>query len=355
MRTLKSITILGLLPMLVACGGRPTATSPKPVRVKVTRVGAVQINGERGYSGTVTEESGVSLSFSTAGTVKALYVSEGQMVSAGQTIALLDGANQSSTLASSHAVTVQARQGLRQAQDTYNRSKGLHASGVISDAKWVQAQTALAEAREAVRSAEALERISKKSVGDTRLTAPYAGYISRKQVDVGQNVAPGEMVAELMHIDRVKVKISVPEGEIDKIQKGEEMMVRCDAVGGEPFYGRVAEKGVDADPLSRTYDVKLLLDNPQHRLLPGMICQVYSRFRRGQTSVFVPADVVQLNEDNRYFVWVVSNGKATKRFINFVADTSQGVRVNGGLQPGDLLITDGQQKVSEGTACEIIR
>ena len=132
-------------------------------------------------------------------------------------------------------------------------------------------------------------------------------------------------------------------------------MVRCDAVGDEPFYGRVAEKGVDADPLSRTYDVKLLLDNPQHRLLPGMICQVYSRFQRGQTSVFVPANVVQLNEDNRYFVWVVSNGKASKRFINFVADTSQGVRVNGGLQPGDLLIVEGQQKVSEGTVCEIIK
>lgn len=341
--------------MLVACGGKPTSTSPKPVKVKVTRVGAVQINGERGYSGTVTEENGVSLSFSTAGTVKAINVAEGQMVAAGQVIAVLDGANQSSTLASSHAVTVQARQSLRQAQDTYNRSKGLHESGVISDAKWVQAQTALAEAKEAVRSAAALEQISRKNVGDTRLTAPYAGYISRKQVEVGQNVAPGEMIAELMHIDRVKVKISVPESEIDKIEKGEEMMVRCDAVGSEPFYGRVAEKGVDADPLSRTYAVKILLDNPQHRLLPGMICKVYSRFRRGQTSVFVPANVVQLNEDNRFFVWVVSGGKARKRFIHFVADTSQGVRVNGGLEPGDLLIVDGQQKVSEGTLCEIIK
>lgn len=323
--------------------------------MKVTRVGAVQINGERGYSGTVTEENGVSLSFTTAGTVKAIYVAEGQMVKAGQTIAVLDGANQNSTLASSHAVTMQAQQALRQAQDTYNRSKGLHASGVISDAKWVQAQTALAEAKEAVRSAAALERISRKSMGDTRLTAPYAGYISRKPVEVGQNVAPGEMIAELMHIDRVKVKISVPENEIDMIQKGEVMMVCCDAVGGQSFYGRVVEKGVEADPLSRTYDVKIMLDNPQHRLLPGMICQVYSRFQRGQMSVFVPANVVQLNEDNRFFVWVVSGGKARKRFIHFVADTSQGVRVNGGLEPGDLLIVEGQQKVSEGTVCEIIK
>lgn len=355
MKTIKYLIFFGLLSLLSACGHKSSSSSTQPVKVKVERVGAIQINGARGYSGTVTEENGVSLSFSTAGTVRSIPVSEGQMVSAGQLIAVLDGANQNSTLASSHAVTMQAQQGLRQAQDTYNRSKGLHESGVISEAKWVQAQTALAEAKEALRSAQALERISRKGMGDTRLTAPYAGYIARKAVEVGQNVAPGEMIAELMHIDRVKVKISVPENEIDEIQRGEVMMVRCDAVGGEPFYGRVVEKGVDADPLSRTYDVKIMVDNPQHRLLPGMICQVYSRFRRGQTSVFVPANVVQLNEDNRFFVWVVSGGKARKRFIHFVADTSQGVRVSGGLEPGDLLIVEGHQKVSEGTVCEIIK
>ena len=71
------------------------------------------------------------------------------------------------------------------------------------------------------------------------------------------------------------------------------------------FYGKVIEKGVTADPLSRTYDVKLLVDNPDHKLLPGMICQVYSRFSRGQMSVFVPAKVVQINPDNRMCVWIV--------------------------------------------------
>lgn len=354
-RSLKRLMIIVVVFVLSACGGHQEKASQKAVKVKVTQVGAVQVNGERGYSGTVTEENGVSLSFSTAGTIRTMPVSEGQMVSRGQLIATLDGVDQASTLSSAHAVTQQARQALRQAQDTYNRSKGLHEAGVISDAKWVQAQTALEEAREALKSAAALENISRKGQGDTRLTAPYAGYISTKATDVGQNVIPGEMVVKLVHIDRVKVKISVPEAEIEAITPGETMLITCDALSGQAFYGRVVEKGVSADPLSRTYEVKLLIDNPQHKLLPGMICNVYSRFTRGQTSVFVPANVVQLNEDNRVFVWVVKDGKATKRFINFLADTSQGVRVSGGLQPGDLMIVEGQQKVSEGTKCEIVK
>lgn len=344
-----------MLAALASCGGKQEETAQKAVKVKVQQVGEVQVNGERGYSGTVAEENGVSLSFSTAGTIRTMPVSEGQMVSRGQLIATLDGSDQHNTLGSTHAVTQQARTALSQAQDTYNRSKGLHESGVISDAKWVQAQTALAEAKEALKSAEALEGIAKKGQGDTRLTAPYAGYISTKSADVGQNVIPGEMVVKLVHIDRVKVSIGVPEGEVEQIKKGEEMMISCDALGKAVFYGRVVELGVTADPLTRTYDVKLLVDNPGHKLLPGMICNVYSRYRRGEMSVFVPAKVVQLNPDNKMFVWIVKNGKATKRFINFIGDTSQGVRVSGGLEPGDNLIVEGQQKVSEGTMCTIIK
>lgn len=225
---------------------------------------------------------------------------------------------------------------------------------MITEARWVRAQTALREAEEALKAARAMERVPQKAQGDTRLTAPFAGYVAHKAADPGQNVMPGAMVVKLVHIDRVKVKISVPETDVEQIKKGETMLVRCDATGNGPFYGKVVERGVDADPLSRTYEVRLLVDTPRHQLLPGMVCDVYSRFTRGETSVFVPAEVVQLNPDNRMFVWVVSNGRAAKRFIHFVADTSQGVRVNGGLEPGDELIVEGQQMVSEGTRCETI-
>ncbi len=342
-----------LLAGLCSCESKQSE-GKKPVRVKVMRVGAVQVIGSRGYSGTVEEESGVSLSFPMAGTVRQMAVDEGQMVTRGQLVATLDATDQSASLAASRATTEQARQALHQARDAYNRAKGLYEGGVMTEAKWVEAQTTLREAEEALKSAQALERVPQKAQGDTRLRAPFAGYVAHRAADPGQNVLPGAMVAELVHIDRVKVKISVPETDVEQIKKGETMLVKCGATGGTPFYGKVVERGVDADPLSRTYVVKLLVDNPQHQLLPGMICDVYSQFTRGETSVFVPAEVVQLNPDNRMFVWVVKDGRATKRFIHFVADTSQGVRVNGGLEPGDELIVEGQQMVSEGTRCEPI-
>lgn len=355
MRNLRWLFPMFVFVALYGCGGKQANSVQKPVRVKVRQVDVVQVNGENSYSGTVEEESGVSLSFPVAGTVQRMAVDEGQMVRRGQLVATVNATGQIGALQSAHAVTQQAREAYRQALDTYNRSKGLHQSGVISDSKWVQAQTALAEAREGVRSSMAMETVARKGTGDTRLMAPFSGYISEKAADVGQNVLPGAMVVKLVHIDRVKVSISVPEDEVNQIRNGEVMMIRCAAIDGAVFYGKVIEKGVTADPLSRTYDVKLLVDNAGHKLLPGMICQVYSRFSRGHMSVFVPANVVQINPDNKMFVWIVKNGRATKRYINYLSDTSQGVRVNGGLDPGDMLIVEGQQKVSEGTRCEIIK
>ncbi len=353
LRTLLSA--VALMGILGSCSNKPTAKQDAPVRVKVMEVGSVQVNGEKGFSGTVVEESGVSLSFSVTGTIRTMNVDEGQMVSRGQLVATVDGADQANAHASAHAVTGQARAALNKAQDDYKRAKALHDAGVISESKYVSALTALQGAREAVNSAAALENISRKTNRDTRLTAPFSGYIAEKNAEVGQNVVPDMMVVKLVHIDKVKVKISVPEEEIDEIRRGETMMIRCAATGSDNFYGKVVEKGVSADALSRTYSVNLLVDNPDHKLLPGMICNVYTSFMRGQMGIFVPAKVVQLNPDNRMFVWIVKNGKATKRFIRYVADTSQGVRVSSGLEPGDKLIVEGQQMVSENTPCEIIK
>ena len=143
-----------------SCGNKYPDKSNAPVRVKVMEVGSVQVE----------EESGVSLSFSVAGTVRTMDVDEGQTVGKGQLVATVDGVDQAGARASAHAVTGEALAALRKAQDDFNRARSLHAQGVISESKYVSAQTALEAAREAVNSAAALEGISNKAADDTMTT-----------------------------------------------------------------------------------------------------------------------------------------------------------------------------------------
>jgi RND family efflux transporter MFP subunit len=117
----------------------------------------------------------------------------------------------------------------------------------------------------------------------------------------------------------------------------------------------VVERGVSADARSRTYEVKALIANPGNQLLPGMICQAFTNYMQGTQGVFVPANLIQLDDDNKTFVWVVNNGRAVKRQITISNETAQGAQVRGGLSSGDKIIISGQQKVSNGMKVEIVK
>jgi RND family efflux transporter MFP subunit len=153
----------------------------------------------------------------------------------------------------------------------------------------------------------------------------------------------------------VKVKISVPEDDVQRIKKGSSMKIIVPALGNREFSGNVTERGVSADPRSRTYEVKATISNHDGQLLPGMICQAFTNYMQGATGVFIPANLVQLDSDNKTFVWVVNGGKAVKREIFISSETAQGAQVSGGLSDGDQLIVAGQQKVSNGMNVEIVK
>ena len=218
----------------------------------------------------------------------------------------------------------------------------LHGKGSLPEMKWVEAQTALDRAR-------AAEPVARKQLADCRLYAPFAGVISRKVAERGQNVAAGTTVAKLVSVGTLKVKIAVPENEVVQIAVGQKATVTVNALGGASIRGTVGEKGIVADPLSRSYDVKISVPNEGRRLMPGMVAEVAIDGTRHQEACIIPAHVVQIDEKNNEFVWLAVGGKATKRVITCGEFTASGVVVTSGLAAGDRIITKGQQKVSEGT------
>lgn len=346
------------------------------IKVKTIEASSTSFYGAESYSGTIEENGGVSLSFPVGGTVKQINVSEGQAVSAGQLIAVLDATTlgnlvsaSSATVGQAQAAVGQARAGLSQAeksaaqaQDAYNRMKQLHDNGSLPEIKWVEVQTQYRQAQDAVnavkqqvkqaeaavQSAKAQQNISLKNLHDTRLYAPSAGYISKKLTEVGQNVAPGQPVAMLVNIRQVKIKINVPEDDIAKIHVGQAFRFTVSSLAGQTFTARVTEKGVSADPITRSYEVKAVADNPNRQLLPGMICDVYVQASSNTSAITLPANIIQIDIDNRPFVWTVVNGVARKTAVTLGESVGDNIQIVGGLSSKDKVIIEGQQKVSNG-------
>ena len=340
MKKVHFMMAAGALMALCSCGEKKQTAEEQTVRVKVQQIQAEAVNGEQGFSGTIEEQSGASLSFATSGTIKRIYINEGQTVGAGQLIAELDP----TTMQNAYTISKTA---LEQAQDTYNRMKELHDDGSLPEMQWIAVENQL-------KTAVASEAMAKKTLTDTKLYAPFSGYIAEKNAEVGQIAAPGMSVVKLVSIGSVKVKISVPEDDVQRIKKGSSMKIIVPALGNRQFSGNVTERGVSADPRSRTYEVKATINNHEGQLLPGMICQAFTNYMQGATGVFIPANLVQLDSDNKTFVWVVNGGKAVKREIFISSETAQGAQVSGGLSDGDQLIVAGQQKVSNGMKVTIV-
>lgn len=325
--------------ILVGCQNKTVIDSVnnKVTKVKIMQVSDSKLTLSKRYSGTVEESTGTSLSFSVPGTINKVCVKTGDRVVKGQIIASVD----TTVIKSSYNA---AKAALDQAQDAYNRLKLLHDEKSLADIKWVDIQSKL-------QQAQAMERMAKKNLKDCYLRAPFNGVVAEKKMETGQNVVPGIPVAKIVTMQQIKVNVSVPEDDIKDIQIGDKAVLRLQSDGDGFIEGSVVEKAVVANPLSRSYEVKISVDNKDNKLLPGMVTETYITGSNNEISgVILPANVIQIDERNNNFVWINNGGKASKRFVTCGLYTAEGIVISEGISKGDEVIISGQQKVSEGSA-----
>ena len=363
---MKKIPFILLMALFLAsCGNKKDQQQKSPIRVE-TAVATVA-SGDQGlsYVGVVEEREATAVSFTTMGVIRRMLVREGQMVHRGQLLAEIDASTSNSGVQMAQASAQQARDMVKQAEDTYaqakdayDRMKILHDNGSLPEIKWVevetrlkQAETALNTARSGVNSARAAEQIARKGVADTRLIAPVSGVIGRRQLDVGETALPSQAVVSILDISTVKVKVSVPEAELKNIGPGTSSIISVAAINRSFGGGRI-EKGVQADVMTHTYDVRINVANPEHKLLPGMVASV--RFPGVQSgvssSVYVPVASVQRRPDGGNFVWTVDGeNKAHRTEVTVGPMVGNLLAVTSGIHAGDRIVTEGYQKLSEGT------
>ncbi|MBO7103471.1 MAG: efflux RND transporter periplasmic adaptor subunit, partial [Bacteroidaceae bacterium] len=237
--------IMLTLMMTLGCTNQSEQKEVRKVRVKSLTISPTQVMGGKEFVGTIEERDGAVVSFNVLGTVTRVYAEEGQMVKKGQALAEVDGQN----VRSSYEMSAST---LRQAEDAYKRLSTLYERGTLPEIKMVEMETQLAKAR-------AAEQISRKSLKDIVLRAPFSGYIAQRMVHEGAAASPGLGGFKLVKIDQVKVKLSVPENEIGDIHVGQEIAFKVPALDGRQYVGRVQTKGVQASILSHSYDVKLIV------------------------------------------------------------------------------------------------
>ncbi len=341
MKKVFSVWSVAIIAMLLAsCSSQDeNQKKPFPMRVKSEVLRFSSEVNEKCYVGIVEEESSISVGFTGSGTITRVCVNEGQSVKQGQLIAEIDKTQARNMLAAAQAQ-------MEQANDAYERLKQLHDNNSLPEMEWVEVQSK-------VQQAESSLEIAKKTLADCSIYAPASGVIGKGIMNVGEVVLPALPVAKILVVNNVKVKVSIPEKEIADISDSTLSQVTLDALPNQLFEGGKIEKSVEANTMTHTYDIKVNVGNEKLQLLPGMVANVRLVNAGGNNVLSVPVTSVRKDANGNSFVWVKKDGRACRKVVTIGKTVGNRIVVSSGLHAGDVVVTEGYQKLSEGMeVCE---
>lgn len=347
-----ALALCGML-ALTGCGREPAADGPLPPRlVRVIAVEATPQAAGGSFSGRIEAEDQAALGFRIAGRLASRTVSVGDTVAAGQILAALDPQDEENALRSARADLVAAEGRLVQAQNAYERRRALLERDVVSQADFDAAEQGRRAARAAVDAAAARLRNAEERLRFTVLAADAPGVVTAVAAEPGEFVRAGQKVVRLARRDGRDAVFDVPQAMLAGLEPGERFSVALTTDPAVVVEGRVREIAPEADPMTRTHQVRVGLDNPR------------PAFRLGATVTGTPVNapggalpvpVTALLPGPEAAVWVVDPAALTvaRRPVEITARDGGSVWIGSGLKAGDIVVTAGAATLTEGQAVRI--
>lgn len=291
-------------------------------------------------SGNIEGQTTVNLAFMVSGKLQNLNTNEGEYINKGTLIASLDPTyyNFSKNLANIQ---------VKKATDEYQRLKLMHDKNSLSDSDFKKVEFALDEAK-------INYQIQNKNVTDTKIISPINGILIKKQCEKGEFIEAGRPVLVVSNINKVKVIAYLPESKLGQIKIGElsEVVV---ASTGKQFKGKVVEIAGVADQATRTFVIKIEINNPHGIIRPGMIAEISISKKNTESSITVPTSAVLNSNENQAYVFVIDRqkNKAFKRDVTIGTVQDNRIEILSGLATNDEIVVKGQQKIVDGTSISI--
>ena len=326
--------------------GKPGATAGKPgggagagpvIPVVATPARTEHLSLEVEALGTARASESIDVTSKVANLVTAIRFTEGQQVRKGDILVELDGAQARADLAVADAA-------LKESASQLQRSRELYATKVLSDQQIEQIESTYSA--NVARVAAARSRLN-----DTVIRAPFNGRVGLRRASVGGLVAPGTVITTLDDTSTIKLDFTVPERVVAAMKPGLTLEAKSVAYPGKVFEGKVASVDSRVDPNTRSVVVRALVPNGDGLLKPGMFLNVH--LSRGTADVLVVPEESLVPEQGDVFVYVVQDGKASKRKIQTGQRSVGTVQVTDGLQAGEIVVTEGTQKLRDGASVSV--
>jgi membrane fusion protein (multidrug efflux system) len=283
--------------------------------------------------GTTEAWQDVQVSADTAGRIEWMGPREGDKVNKGDLLIKID-------VSALKAAMDHAAAQLKLADDLYQRRKRLFDRKIIAKEELDQSAT------QRTLAATDYEQIKVRyNQGFPR--SPITGIINHLYVDTGEFIDTGKPIVDIVNIDRIKINVRVPELDIRFVRVSQKTPVRIDAFPERDLGGKVDFVSFKADPATKTFLVRTLIDNPLGDIRPGMIARAVF-VRRVITDALVAPLFALVDKGGERLVFVEEDGLAQSRTVSIGVIQGDRVQITSGLKPGDHLIVKGHTEVEDG-------
>ena len=325
---------------IVGCGGDKESSqnqNTKKVAVKGEIVVSSDFQLTRNFTGTIEGARQAIMTAKISEAVEDVPVKEGDFVESDQILSRLDRTGPTSNY-------IQAFSLFQNAEKNYKKMKYLFKEGAVSETQFDATRTEYEVAKANYDAAR--QTVDIKS--------PIAGMVTSIDVSIGDYLYPGKIVATVASIDKLRMKLGVSSAEINLFETGNDVNVYVESASKLEAKGSVAKIARSADPETRTFTVEIAIDNPDHNLKPGMFGRAEITAKRLENVIAVPRNSVIAAAEGNY-VFVIAGEKVRRKKVDLGVDFNGRVEIKEGLNPGDTLVTVGQNYLTDGSPIKLVR
>jgi membrane fusion protein (multidrug efflux system) len=310
-----------------------------PLPVKAAPATRTTLNVEVTAVGTLHADETVMVRPEIAGRVETIHFREGQKIRQGEPLVTLDQEEYQAQLASSAAQLALEQSSYRRLQDM--------------DRQQLTSQQNLDEAKAKLDTARAQQELNRVHLSKTVIRAPFDGMIGLRKISPGAYVKPGDDIVALESLGAMKLDFRVPETYLARLAVDQRLAARVDAYPEQSFEGTIYAIEPALDEETRTVLLRARLPNPHNQLRPGLFARVSLILERREDTLVVPEQAI-VPVGQTTFVYRVADGKAVMTPVKLGLRRPGLVEILEGLSAGDLVVTDGQLKIRDGAAVQVL-
>ncbi|MGF1755074.1 efflux RND transporter periplasmic adaptor subunit [Vibrio makurazakiensis] len=353
--------------LLVGCGEDASKANQAPLPlVAVQDVNVIPHQQSKSYIGRIEAVEDTAITAQVSGYLQGRHFEEGQTVEKGQLLYTIEPSSFEAQVASAKAEVAQANAALKKAQLDFKRGKRLLPKGSISQSEFDALTATLLGGEAQLEAAKAQLIAANVNLSHTKILAPFSGRISDTKVSQGDLVSPSSgVLTTIVSLDPIHTAFSISERErlalgLDKIEGnggGDSSAVEVQIMleNGEAYehFGELDYLGNRINLNTGTLAMRAIVDNPEQQLLPGQHVRVNLREKQSIEVMSIPRRAVQTDLEGNFVMLVTEGNVVERRNVEMGDQVIGGIIIKSGLEPEDVVITQGLQRIRNGMAVRI--